>query len=140
MSHNELEQQIEVLSQPLRARLAERIVLWEWDAHTQALQGAFSVDHKDAVWAILEEEFPHIWSSKNLRSCPPETRQQARHFARLQKQQKLLCGYKEPALMAAWWPWGHGATVSLRLFLADTRPYQPAKGVRARLASFFGKG
>jgi hypothetical protein len=39
--------------------------------------------------------------------------------------------------MASWWPWGHGATVSVRLFLTDSSPYIPKTGFMHHLKRFF---
>jgi hypothetical protein len=42
-----------------------------------------------------------------------------------QEQQKLFFTNIEPQpkVMIAWWPWGHDATVSIRLFLTNSTPY-----------------
>jgi len=60
-------------------------------------------------------------------------------FSKVVKKQKLFSTNIErhPKVMAAWWPWGHGATVSIRLFLTDTSPFVAKTGFIYKLSRLF---
>ncbi|MCC2616495.1 hypothetical protein LJ739_09605 [Aestuariibacter halophilus] len=123
---------------PLRDALDNR-VYWQWDKHYNALLAEFSVDHEQQVLMTVKQFFKRQWDNKTIRQAPPEVRHRAHDFARLDKKQLLMVS-DEPGcqdIMLAWWPWGHGATISMRIFRADDTPYEPPSGVMATIKSWF---
>lgn len=112
-----------------------------WDDHFQALLAEFSVDHADPIMAILLRSFPHSWDGKTIKKSNPTLRHKAKDFAQLKKSQRLLTKDTDGSedLMAVWWPWGHGATVSIRIFLGNQETYTAETGIFNKLVALFSK-
>ncbi|WP_299084571.1 hypothetical protein [uncultured Paraglaciecola sp.] len=115
------------------------IVKWKYDDFHQVMLAEFSVDKQDQVLIALQQVLPMQWDAKSIKKAPDEVRHYAGVFSKLVKQQKLFSTNIEyqPTVMAAWWPWGHGATVSVRLFLTNTAPYVAKTGIIHKLTRLF---
>ncbi|MFA3792939.1 hypothetical protein AB6T38_17670 [Aliiglaciecola sp. SL4] len=112
---------------------------WKWDAHFGCLLAEFSVDHAQHVYAIAKKHFPHCWNKKQLKKANPYLRHRAGFFGILEKKQELLSKDTngEHAVMLSWWPWGHGATVSVRVFEINKQPYEKPQGFLDKLSAMF---
>lgn len=125
-------------SEAMREALSDQLE-WKWDDFHQALLAEFSVDHEQRVFLTLQQHFPFQWENKSIKKAPPLIKHRAARFARLDKSQRLLTlddtGTQE--VMVAWWPWGHGATISVRIFRADTSEMKPKKGLSGLLNKLF---
>ena len=115
------------------------IVKWKYDDFHNVMLAEFSVDKQDQVMFTLQQVLPVNWDAKSIRKAPAEVKHYAGSFSKLVKQQKLFSSNIEhhPKVMAAWWPWGHGATVSLRLFLTNTSPFVAKTGFVHKLTRLF---
>jgi hypothetical protein len=115
------------------------IVKWKYDDFHKVMLAEFSVDKQDQVMFTLQRFLPVTWDVKSIKKAPYEVKHYAGAFSKLVKQQKLLSGdiKRNPKVMAVWWPWGHGATVSVRLFLTDSSPYVAKTGFMHRLTRIF---
>ena len=117
-------------SEPLREALSHQLE-WNWDEYHQALLAEFSVDHEQAIFLTLLQHFPFQWDRKSIKKAPPLMRHRASRFAALNKSQRLLTqdDSGDQEVMIAWWPWGHGATISVRIFRADTSEMPEPSGL-----------
>jgi hypothetical protein len=115
------------------------LVKWQYNDFHQVMLAEFSVDKQAQVMAALEQVLPHQWDLKSIKKAPEEVKHFAGFFAKLVKNQRLLSSeiQTNPKVMVAWWPWGHGATVSVRLFLTNTNEFQPREGLLQRLTGIF---
>jgi hypothetical protein len=115
------------------------VVKWQYDDFHKVMLTEFSVDKQAEVQSILQQFLPMTWDPKTIKKAPGEVKHFAGRFSKLIKQQKLFSTdiERHPKLMAVWWPWGHGATVSVRLFLTDTSPYISQTGFMHKLTHFF---
>ena len=115
------------------------IVKWKYDDFHNVMLAEFSVDKQDQVLFTLQQILPVSWDAKSIKKAPGEVKHYAGEFSKLIKQQKLFSTNIErhPKVMAAWWPWGHGATVSLRVFLTETSPYVANIGLMHKLTRLF---
>ena len=115
------------------------IVKWKYDDFHKVMLAEFSVDKQDQVLITLQQILPVSWDNKTIKKAPDEVKHYAGSFSKLVKQQKLFSTNieRKPKVMAAWWPWGHGATVSVRLFLTDTSPYIAKTGFMHKLTRLF---
>ena len=115
------------------------IVIWQYDDFHNVMLAEFSVDKQDQVLFTLQQVFPVSWDAKTIKKAPGEVKHYAGAFSKLIKQQKLFSTNIErhPKAMVAWWPWGHGATVSIRLFLTETSPYVAKTGFMHKLSRLF---
>lgn len=115
------------------------LLKWQWEERSRTLLAEFSVDKKDQVWLILQQHYGDCWDNKSFKKAPPEIKHRAGNLATLNKGQHLFSTLKAPydRTMVAWWPWGHGATVSIRIFFINDAPFKPAKGLKALLERLF---
>lgn len=127
-------------TEALRESLSDQIQ-WQWDKHHQALLAEFSVDHEQHVYLTLRQYFPINFDKKSIKQSTPELRHKAGKFAELTKSQQLLiCENNEhKEVMVAWWPWGHGATISVRIFRINLAPYEPPTGIIQWCKSVFNR-
>lgn len=114
---------------------------WKWDEHFGCLLAEFSVDHAQHVYSIAKKHFPHIWDKKQFKKANPFLKHRAGFFGILEKKQQLLTkdDNGQNDLMLSWWPWGHGATISVRLFQANEQPFVETQGLFDKIASIFSR-
>ena len=112
---------------------------WQYDDFHQALLAEFSVDKEAHAKRALRHVLPRSWDSGTIKKAPGEIKHMAGSFCKLVKEQRLLSvePEKNPKVMVAWWPWGHGATISVRLFLVNTSPYVEEPGFLQKLKRMF---
>lgn len=115
------------------------LVKWQYNDFHQVMLAEFSVDKQQQVMAVLEQILPHQWNAKSIKKAPAELKHLAGFFAKLVKNQCLFSSdyQSKPTVMVAWWPWGHGATVSVRLFLTNTSEFKPKASLIQRLGAIF---
>lgn len=115
------------------------IVKWKYDEFHKVMLAEFSVDKEDQVMLALKQLLPNSWDAKSIKKAPAEVKHYAGSFSKLIKKQKLLSANIEhrPQVMIAWWPWGHGATISVRVFLTNTAPFVEKHGLFNKLSSIF---
>ncbi|GAC32217.1 hypothetical protein GPLA_1303 [Paraglaciecola polaris LMG 21857] len=114
------------------------VVKWKYDDFNRSLLAEFSVDKAPLVNDIILQNFPIEWHINNIKQAPELMKHLAGKYARLSKKQKLYYAQQEdrPEVMLAWWPWGHGATVSIRLFMVSQEPFVSTKPFLKRIFSF----
>jgi oxalate decarboxylase/phosphoglucose isomerase-like protein (cupin superfamily) len=132
------EEQIQTYGKDVIEALSS-MVKWKYDDFHKVMLAEFSVDKQDQVLFTLQQVLPINWDVKTIKKAPNEVKHYAGIFSKLVKQQKLFSTNIErhPIVMVAWWPWGHGATVSVRLFLTDTSPYVAKNGFMHKLTRIF---
>ena len=86
VSHNN--QQQDTIFNAITTPLGDELT-WRWEARLSALLTEFSWEKKDRILTILRQLFPQEWHRKNIK--------------------------KAPTIAVIWWPWGHGATYSMRI-------------------------
>jgi hypothetical protein len=132
------EEQIQIYGKDVIEALSS-LVIWKYDDFHKVMLAEFSVDKQDQVLFTLQQVLPVNWDVKTIKKAPEEVRHYAGAFSKLVRQQKLFSTdvQRHPKVMVAWWPWGHGATVSVRLFLANTSPYEAKTGFIHKLTRLF---
>lgn len=91
---------------------------WRWEDKLSALLTEFSWEKKERVLTILRQLFSEEWNKKNIKKAPQAVRDELGELALLSNEQLIFTrsATKEtPALALIWWPWGHGATYSMRI-------------------------
>lgn len=90
---------------------------WEWDHRFEAFLAEFSADNADEFRAILERDFSKVWNNLNIREAPDIVQMCNKNFGGLRSGQLLFT--TDPSqnvfICGAWWPWGDGETISLRI-------------------------
>ena len=90
---------------------------WKWDQRFEAFLAEFSADKGDEFRAILERDFSKVWDCLNIREAPDIVKMCNNNFGGLRSGQLLFT--TDPSqnvfVCGAWWPWGDGKTISLRI-------------------------
>lgn len=113
---------------------------WRWEEKMSALLSEFSWEKKERILAILRELFSDEWNRKNINKAPKTLKTELGELANLNKEQLVFtrpASDETPALAVIWWPWGHGATYSIRLKVLNIT-YSEAELQQAQ-QSFFSK-
>ena len=119
------QEKIEEFTHPVICLLGDQLS-WRWEDRFSVMLSEFSRNKKDKTLLALRQEFQHEWNKKTIKKAPKEIKDHLGPLIKLSKDQIILaCPATEttPAMIALWWPWGHGSTYSLRLALLDT-PYE----------------
>jgi len=90
---------------------------WKWDGRFGAALAEFSVADQAKVRDILEPRLSTRHDPSTVADAPETVRKVIKHLGGLMPGQALfLSDVKEPAfLYCAWWPWGNGETISIRI-------------------------
>ena len=96
---------------------------WRWDSRFETVLAEFFVDNKDRVREILERYLSIAWDSSNIGKAPDVVRMIAGHLGGLRSGQLLFTSdpNRDALIFGAWWPWGDGNTISLRVAPFDKR-------------------
>lgn len=93
-------------------------ITWKWDERQSALLAEFSWEKKERILTILRRLFSEEWQRNNIKKAPKAIKDELATLANLSKEQLLFARpatAETPALALVWWPWGHGATYSMRI-------------------------
>jgi len=90
---------------------------WKWDGRFKTALGEFSAGMKDDVLGILEQYLVSTWDSSSIKEAPAVVQEIKRNLGGLSSGQLLLLSdlNKEAFIFCAWWPWGNGMKVSIRV-------------------------
>jgi len=90
---------------------------WEWDDRFDAALATCEAENKDDVHGSLESHMKTIWNSAGADSAPDNVLDVINHFGGLMPEQLLFTTdpHQDILLCCAWWPWGDGNTISLRM-------------------------
>ena len=93
------------------------VLSWKWDDRFETLLAEFGVDNKDSIRAILEQYLHTTWDNANIDSAPDAVRMVNDRLGNLMAGQLLFTSdpNQETFIFCAWWPWGDGKTISLRI-------------------------
>jgi len=90
---------------------------WEWDSRFETVLAVFGVDDKDSIRAVLERYLGIIWDSSNIGKAPDIVRMINSNLGGLMSGQLLFTSdsNQDAFIFCAWWPWGDGNTISIRV-------------------------
>jgi hypothetical protein len=119
------QEKIKEFTHPIIPLLGDQLT-WRWEDRFSAMLSEFSRDKKDKTLVAVRQQFEHEWSKKTVKKAPQEIKEHLGPLIKLNKDQLVLARPatdSTPAIIALWWPWGHGGTYSLRLAVLDS-PYE----------------
>ncbi len=98
------------------------ILTWKWDDWVGAFLAEISTDKELEARTILEKHLPVLWDSSNINKAPKVVQDLANYLGGIKPAQYLFCSdpSSEAFVFCAWWPWGNGITISLRIAPYDT--------------------
>jgi hypothetical protein len=108
---------------------------WKWDSRFETALAGFCVDNKDRVRAILERHLSFTWDSSNIGNAPDIVRMINSHLGGLMSGQLLFSSDPNQAALVfcAWWPWGDGTTISIRLGLSHKKLSESEKAEQIKV-------
>ena len=108
---------------------------WSWDPRFKCVTSSFDKEIADRARAAMAGVLDGEWSPDSINQAPDEIRTLAARFGGVRTGQLLFTGELVGGrmhLFALWWPWGDGATISLRVGVANCdRPTELYPQVRA---------
>ena len=119
------QEKIEEFTHQIIPLLGEQLT-WRWEDRFSVMLSELSRDKQEKTLLALRQQFQHEWNKKTVKKAPQEIKDHLGALIKLNKGQLILARPatdSAPAVIALWWPWGHGGTYSLRLAILDT-PYQ----------------
>ena len=107
---------------------------WGWDPRFKSVASSFNKEIASRVRAAMAGVLDQEWSATTVTASPPDVRALAGKYGGIREGQMLYTGTSADGmyLFGLWWPWGDGATVSLRIGVANChRPTDVYPTVRA---------
>lgn len=105
------------------------VLSWQWDSRFGAALAEFDVDNKDSIRPILDRYLKNTWDSSNINKAPRTVKKVNIYLGKLRTDQMLFTSDSiQPAyIYCAWWPWGSGRTISIRIAPCYKRLSDPEK-------------
>ena len=90
---------------------------WKWDKRFETMLAEFSVADKEKIRQILTSHMGETWEMDTAGNAPKVVQMVINYFGGLNPGQKILTSDpdQDGLLLCAWWPWGNGKTISIRL-------------------------
>ena len=90
---------------------------WKWDDRFDTVLAEFNVRDKAVIQDRLSDQMDIIWTAETSRRAPEVIQILIDFFGGLNPDQQLFTSDPEidGILLCAWWPWGNGETISIRL-------------------------
>ena len=114
---------------------------WKWDSRLETVLAEFGVDNKDMVHEILERHLSITWDISNIDTAPETVQMISSYLGGLWPGQLLFTSdpNRDAFLFCAWWPWGNGTTISIRIAPSFKDGVNTAKAEQIKLfKSWFG--
>ena len=92
---------------------------WEWDESFGAMLATFGAERAGEARAILETHFTSPWDHEAIADAADAAANVAEMLGGIRPAQRLYTTGPEEDVIAyaAWWPWGNGERISVRIGL-----------------------
>lgn len=90
---------------------------WAWDDRFKTVLAEFDVKDKAFIKTNIKNDMEYIWDDGNAESAPELIQNIIAYFGGLAPKQHLFTTDPDgdDIIMCAWWPWGNGNTISIRI-------------------------
>lgn len=90
---------------------------WKWDDRFETVLAEFNVTEKEKIHIGLTRHMGEIWTVDQGSRPPKVVQMIIDYFGGLNPGQALFTSdpNQDGLLLCAWWPWGNGKTISIRL-------------------------
>ena len=111
------------------------ILSWKWDSRLETVLAEFGADDKDSVRAILELYLGITWDSSTIDNAPDIVQMINSNLGGLMSGQLLFTSDpdRDAFIFCAWWPWGDGKTISIRLSPSYKTPYDSGEAEQTQV-------
>ncbi len=114
---------------------------WKWDDRFETVLAEFSVTDKQIIHPLITRHMGEIWTLDQGASPPKVVQMIIDYFGGLTPGQTLFTSDpdQDGLLLCAWWPWGNGKTISIRLgVFADSLSDPDNEELTRRFRGWFG--
>ena len=114
---------------------------WKWDGRFGTVLAEFPTEKKQEVLGILIQYLTARWDSATIADAPEIVKKVKRHLGGLMADQLLILSdpNDDPLVYCAWWPWGDGQTISIRIGLfSETMNAEEKSTLMEALKAWFG--
>ncbi len=96
--------------------------VWKLDDRFNTVVAAFERSSSEIIFSALKASFSQEWSKKTVRKAPRHIKGITASISGIETGQIVFTtdGDADPVLFAAWWPWGDGINISLRIGVSDS--------------------
>lgn len=107
---------IEQEGKDLYAALRDLLV-WKWDGAFESVLAEFSATDQDQIRSVLEQKLSIVWDASIIDDAPQNILLVKEALGGLRSEQLLFTSNsnRNSFLIGAWWPWGNGETISIRI-------------------------
>lgn len=90
---------------------------WKWDDRFETILAEFDVNQRETIQSLLSKEMDIVWHPEDTSRAPELVHILINYFGGLNPGQQLFTSNPDidGILLCAWWPWGNGKTISIRL-------------------------
>ena len=105
------------------------VLSWKWDDWIGTIFAEFSADKEEDVSIILKKYLPISWDSSNINTAPQIVQKLDKHLGGIRSTQLLFSSHpsNDAFVFCAWWPWGNGLNISVRIMPFDKNLSKPEK-------------
>ena len=105
---------------------------WQWDSRFATALAEIRIEEKNGIGKILENHLGTAWTSGTIDTAPESVQRILFRLGGIMPGQLLYTAGlpRDGIVFCAWWPWGNGQTISIRLGTS-----QGGSGLLATLAS-----
>lgn len=117
------------------------VLAWKWDDRFQTVLAEFNVDNKERIHNSLLSRLDRIWDSSNIEKAPVVAQTIISNLGGIMPGQLLYTSDpgQDALVFCAWWPWGNGETISIRLAPFYQKPSDSDKiGQTQQFKEWFG--
>jgi hypothetical protein len=92
---------------------------WKWDDRFRVVLAEFDVRDIESIQSILTQHFNLSWDQSTAMSAPEKVHAAIDFMGGMMGEQKFFTSVleNETLIYGAWWPWGNGQTISIRIGL-----------------------
>lgn len=117
------------------SRAFQGILVWKWDSWFEGVLAEFGVGDKDSIHASLERYLGSGWDSSTVGKAPDMVQIINSNFGGIRPGQLLFTSdpSQDAIIFCAWWPWGDGKTISIRIAPSCKNLSDPEKAEQTKL-------
>jgi len=92
-------------------------LIWQWDGRFNTVLIEFTTDYNEKVLSVINRHLNSIWNSSNIEEAPNIVQVISAKMGGLRAGQTMFTSDQDQdaLVFCAWWPWGNGSKVSIRL-------------------------
>ncbi len=98
-------------------KILEGQLSWKWDERFGTALAEFSTSDEKSIRTAMKTHLGDVWADDNSETAPESIQTIIHYFGGLNPGQKLFASTpdKNDIILCAWWPWGNGQSISIRL-------------------------